>query len=242
MTQEELDALMEGDIDEASVEPSDSDTSSSADAKVMAASIAGDGEIKSSGDGELPKDFRVNASSHWPPPPPTADHKMVRQLDDVTKDSEEKATQVLDMLDVINNALMDGESAASNVKELLNKNVEVFSKLMAKYPHIATFVNCKEENQNALNSVDEIIEKFQEGQDHSITIMDMMQYQDIHRQKIERVINVMRALSRYMNSLFESDIDDRKRVPSAVHLEGDKTENLMSDDDIEALINSLGKK
>ena len=72
--------------------------------------------------------------------------------------------------------------------------------------------------------------------------MDMMQYQDIHRQKIERVINVMRALSKYMNSLFESNIDDKSRAPSAVHLEGDKADTLMSDDDIEALINSLGKK
>lgn len=39
--------------------------------------------------------------------------------------------------------------------------------------------------------------------------MDAMQYQDIHRQKIERVINVMRALSRYMSSLFEGKIDDK---------------------------------
>jgi len=73
--------------------------------------------------------------------------------------------------------------------------------------------------------------------------MDIMQYQDIHRQKIERVINVMRALSKYISLLFEGSIDDEKRVGSAVHIEGDtSTEDLVTTDDIEAIIESLGKK
>ena len=73
--------------------------------------------------------------------------------------------------------------------------------------------------------------------------MDIMQYQDIHRQKIERVINVMRALSKYMNALFEGKKDDDKRVSSAVHIHGDNTtEDVVTSEDIEALIASLGKK
>jgi len=67
-----------------------------------------------------------------------------------------------------------------------------------------------------------------------------MQYQDIHRQKIERVINVMRQLSIYMNHLFSSSIDDSKRVASAKHIEGDKRDDLVKEDDIEALIASFG--
>jgi hypothetical protein len=73
--------------------------------------------------------------------------------------------------------------------------------------------------------------------------MDIMQYQDIHRQKIERVINVMRALSGYMSNLFEGKIDDGKRVGSAVHIHGDESTNdIVSNDDIEALIANLGTK
>jgi hypothetical protein len=46
-----------------------------------------------------------------------------------------------------------------------------------------------------------------------------------------------------MNSLFSAEKDDSKRVGSAVHIEGDKsTEDVVSNDDIEALIESLGKK
>jgi len=52
----------------------------------------------------------------------------------------------------------------------------------------------------------------------------------------------MRALSRYMTSLFEGKIEDDKRVGSAVHIDGDdSTADVVSNDDIEALIANLGK-
>ena len=146
------------------------------------------------------------------------------------------------MLDSINNLLMDGEEEATGIKDVLNSNIEIFEKLSAKFSHIPSFAEQKDKCQSALEALESIETKLQDGQNDIMNIMDMMQYQDIHRQKIERVINVMRALSKYMNSLFESNIDDKSRAPSAVHLEGDRTDNLMSDDDIEALINSLGKK
>ena len=88
----------------------------------------------------------------------------------------------------------------------------------------------------------EIIDKLQCRQDEVMMAIDAMQYQDIHRQKIERVINVMSALRRYMTSLFEGRMDDKKRVSSAVHIEGDSTTDIVSNDDIEALIASLGQK
>ena len=72
--------------------------------------------------------------------------------------------------------------------------------------------------------------------------MDVMQYQDIHRQKIERVINIMRSLSNYMNKLFEGKVDDDKRVSSAKHIHGDENEDLADEDDIEALIAAFGNK
>lgn len=254
MTQEELDALMADDGADAAAEPSAPAQKAGGSAiddlvNEIALGVADELSGKVGGatttqdsNQKMPDDFRVSADAHWPPPPPTDDHKMVRQLDDVTRDSEEKATQVLDELDVINTLLMDGEEQANSVKAILDENTELFDKLSAKFTNISAFKEQKAKCEEASANIDSIIEKLQEGQNDIMNIMDMMQYQDIHRQKIERVINVMRALSKYMSSLFESDIDDKSRVPSAVHLEGDNTENLMSDDDIEALINSFGKK
>lgn len=54
---------------------------------------------------------------------------------------------------------------------------------------------------------------------------------------------IARALSTYMNHLFSGKIDDSKRVSSAVHLPGDSTtEDVVSSEDIEALLASFGQK
>lgn len=231
MTQEELDALMSGGLDDADTEE-----------------IAQEGPkeevaVMEESSEEKGNNFRVKAEGNWPPPPPTADHKMVQQLDDVTKDSEEKATQMFDKLDMINSLLIDAEELCNSGKGCISSNVEIFEKLCAKFPNVETFKGGLEKNRDLSSEFDNILDKIQGGENEIMSIMDMMQYQDIHRQKIERVINVMRALSRYMNSLFESSVDDKNRVSSAVHIQGDtQTESVMSDDDIEALIATLGKK
>ena len=249
MTQEELDALMAGgleddlgDTKEASQEVADvkEETDEVAEVAEAMSAKADEPHANSSKHGE---NYRVSADGVWPPPPPTEDHKMVHQLDDVTRDSEEKATQMFDKLETINNFFMDAESDSNSLKDAINSNVELFTTLSEKFPNIAAFSEALEKNNALLGTIDNIIGNLQMGQDEIMMAMDMMQYQDIHRQKIERVINVMRALSKYMNTLFEGRIDDDKRVGSAVHIAGDTTtENLVSNDDIEALIESLGKK
>ena len=83
---------------------------------------------------------------------------------------------------------------------------------------------------------------FQDSDNSMMNIMDIMQYQDIHRQKIERVINVMRSLSNYMNNLLESKINDKKRISSAQHIAGDKHNDLASIDDIETLLRQFGNR
>ena len=249
MTQEELDALMAGgleddlgDTKDASQEVADvkEETDEVAEVAEAMSAKADEPQANSSKHGE---NYRVSADGVWPPPPPTEDHKMVHQLDDVTRDSEEKATQMFDKLETINNFFMDAESDSNSLKDAINSNVELFTMLSEKFPNIAAFSEALEKNNTLLGTIDNIIGNLQMGQDEIMMAMDMMQYQDIHRQKIERVINVMRALSKYMNTLFEGRIDDDKRVGSAVHIAGDTTtENLVSNDDIEALIESLGKK
>lgn len=226
MTQEELDALMSGgdiDMDEnseddAQMQETDSeDTESSTDPIIAGVEAA-----------ELPL-------------PATDENKMVHQLDDVTKESEEKASEIFDIIDNISAELMEKEESLSNVNEILNSNIELFTKLCEKFPDVETFKTQLEKNKMAVDEVEEVIEALQNSGDSIMNVMDIMQYQDIHRQKIERVINVMRALSKYMNTLFEGKIDDEKRVSSATHIVGDTNNDLASTDDIEALLEQFGK-
>ncbi len=248
MTQEELDALMAGGLDEedttseeAVEEPLEIDDIEDKD---IIEETAEAGEITDDKVKEQKEthEHRTAANMAWPPPPPTDDHKMVYQLDDVTKDSEVKAGEVFDKLEAINEFMMSAEESASEVITLIDSNIALFGTLCEKFPNVKDFCKALEDNKNMKIKVEGLIQGAQDTQDEVMMTMDIMQYQDIHRQKIERVINVMRALSSYMSSLFEGKIDDSKRVGSAVHIEGDAdTDDVVSNDDIEALIANLGK-
>jgi len=236
MTQEELDALMNGDIDlEGGYEE---------EAEVNEIPATSDEPLDDDPYNELdPDKYRVSAMHSWPPPPPTDDNKMVHQLDDVTKESEQKATEIFDLIEGISNDLGQGEKDVKTLQSIIQSNIELFTTLSAKFPHIEAFKTQLAENEKAAQGLKDVLDMLQNGGDTIMNIMDIMQYQDIHRQKIERVINVMRALSTYMNHLFAGKIDDSKRVTSAVHLPGDSTtEDVVSSEDIEALLASFGQK
>ena len=223
MTQEELDALMGGDVDLDSIEDEATEESEAID------------DITA-----LESSIQEKDEHKWGPPA-THENKVVHQLDDVTKESEEKATEIFDIIEGISNDLMEKEESLNSVVENLEANITLFTTLIAKFPDVATFQTQLEKNTTALGELQGVIECLQNSGDSIMNVMDIMQYQDIHRQKIERVINVMRTLSHYMNSLFESQVDDSARVPSAKHLAGDENDDLASTEDIEALLEQFGK-
>lgn len=240
MTQEELDALMAGGLDDIAEEES---LVEEKEVVVSHKSRERERLEEDSEDDFGMGNYRISSSLSWPPPPPTQDHKMVHQLDDVTRDSELKATEVFDKLESIGTALANVQDSASGILGTLQQNIALFELLVEKFPGVERFAEALEENTQAKEKMDELMVNGQAAEDEIMMTMDIMQYQDIHRQKIERVINVMRALSHYMNSLFEGRIEDSKRVSSAVHIEGDSTTtDVVTNEDIEALINSLGKK
>jgi hypothetical protein len=231
MTQEELDALMGGGIDDVDVpeeevetkeEPASADSCSSADK------------------GSVPEGYNNDTANQWPLPA-TEENKMVHQLDDVTKESEEKATEIFDIIEGISSDLMEKEENITKVIKILESNIELFKTLNTKFPDVETFATQLEKNETALTDSNIGLETLQNSGDAIMNVMDIMQYQDIHRQKIERVINVMRALSKYMNTLFEGRIDDEKRVSSAQHIAGDTHNDVASTDDIEALLAQFGQ-
>ncbi|MBN2870526.1 MAG: chemotaxis protein, partial [Campylobacterales bacterium] len=128
MTQEELDALMNGDIDlDEGYEEEESFPSDSEDTKGI-----------STDEPEQPG-YRVSALHSWPPPPPTDDNKMVHQLDDVTKESEQKASEIFDLIEEISNDLSDGEKQVKTIHGVVQTNIELFQTLCTKFPHVEAF-------------------------------------------------------------------------------------------------------
>lgn len=232
MTQEELDALMNGDFDDVADEDVESDALEDEPTQDLIKDINGQAAEST---------YRASSAGSWPPPPPDDDHKVVHQLDDVTKESEEKASEIFDIIESIGNDLMEKEESANFCIDAFQDNIKLFTTLSEKFPHIHTFVAAKEQNEEAAEKIQAILGSLQDSGNSLMSVMDIMQYQDIHRQKIERVINVMRALSNYMNELFAGKVDDAKRVSSAVHIHGDATtEDVVNADDIEALLAQFG--
>lgn len=230
MTQEELDALMNEDVEMDTMEEESVNDS----IEEMA-----EEDFNSPNNSD---EYRVSAVHSWPPPPPIDDNKMVHQLDDVTKESEEKATEIFDLIEGISNDLSDADGTITQVNDVLDANIALFETLSAKFPHVEAFQTQLAQNKEAKETNASLKDTMETNIDTVMNIMDIMQYQDIHRQKIERVINVMRALSTYMNHLFSSKIDDSKRVASAIHLPGDSNIDIVNSEDIEALLASFGQK
>lgn len=230
MTQEELDALMNSDLSDGDLDNLENE------AQAHSQGSKSDTEIQGA------EGYRLDADKKWPPPPPTDEHKVVHQLDDVTKDSEVKGTQIFDQLEIMSSSADEVSKKNKQLKKFLQSQEELFQKLCDSFPNIETFSNTLTEIQSAQKLCKEITLSCDDASDACMQAMDLMQYQDIHRQKIERVINVMRALAQYMNSLFEGKVDDSKRVGSATYIAGDDNPDVANDDDIEALIASFGKK
>jgi len=240
MTQEELDELMSGATDDIdSLEDEISDELLEEDSVEEDLASAGVEVAKKEDEDGTPDGYSEDTSHHWPLPA-TDENKMVHQLDDVTKESEEKASEIFDIIEAISNDLMDKEENSQRVIDTLTSNVELFTTLTQKFPEVQAFKTQLVKNQEALADEESELETLQTSGDSIMSVMDIMQYQDIHRQKIERVINVMRALSKYMNTLFEGKIDDDKRVSSAQHIAGDTHNDVASTDDIEALLAQFG--
>lgn len=239
MTQEELDALMSGGFDDMEA-LEEEETPLEEEALEEESDVFEEEEEVTKKIPDAPEGYSKNTAHHWPMPA-TDENKMVHQLDDVTRESEEKASEIFDIIDGVSNQLMEGEGSLGNVLETLESNVALFTTLSKKFPDVAAFGVQLEKNSAALEEANQTIQGLQASGESIMSVMDIMQYQDIHRQKIERVINVMRALSNYMNSLFEGRIEDKKRVSSAQHIVGDTHNELASNEDIEALLAQFSK-
>ncbi|GAA7379743.1 chemotaxis protein [Helicobacter pylori] len=246
MTQEELDALMNGggleNLEALEAKEEVKEKEEKAKEKEEVKESKESSSEKMTVKKEDAEKYGKISPNEWPPPPPTEEHKVVHQLDDVTRDSEVKATQIFDQLDLIGTSAEKIAKMVKKIQEPLQKHQEIFDNLHGHFPNIESFKIVLNEQQEILNALKSIEEEAANCSDSSMQAMDIMQFQDIHRQKIERVVNVMRALSQYMNSLFEGKIDDSKRVSSATYITGDDDKDLASADDIEALIASFGAK
>jgi len=250
MTQEELDALMDDTVIDEELESDTKEEKESLESvdedlenlleESSEESIEQDVEnidLEEDVD-EVIDDKKINPSSATPPVV-NDENRVVTQLDDVTRESEEKANEVFDKLDEILLVTSNISNSSKEQEEIIRKNIEIFEKLSDKFKDLETFKVALEDNNKLLQNSSEIVQETDKINEIVDETMNIMQYQDIHRQKIERVVNVIRALSHYMQSLFDSNVDDDKRSSSAITID---SQNSVNEDELEALLESFAKK
>lgn len=163
------------------------------------------------------------------------------QLGEVANDSEEKATKIFDALSYI---LEDNASLRKTVKGLdsfIQSQQKMLETLNAKFPKIKEFSDNLELVNSLADMPTDIQTRLSNRDKELYEAMELMQFHDINRQKIERVMKVVVNLSKQLNDIFEDSAGSTSQIPVSKHLPGDKSLDIVGNDDLESLIAEFGK-
>lgn len=171
------------------------------------------------------------------PMPAKAENKVVSQLNQVADDSEEKASQIFDVLSFILDENNEIQTYNKNMGQFIEEQINLLESLSTKFPNIAVFQDNLNKAKELLETSNDLDNKVNGENNKIFEAMELMQYHDINRQKIERVMSVIKKLNDYLNGIFEDD-SDKPEVQIAKHISGDSSE-IVDADDIESLISEF---
>ncbi|MCT7446367.1 hypothetical protein [Aliarcobacter skirrowii] len=173
------------------------------------------------------------------PFPAENDTKVVSQLSQVANDSEEKVSQIFDVLSLALDNNNDIRKKIKGFEEIAVSQMAFLNLLCNKFPNVSQFNEQLEKIDQLQLDLKDLKTLLDNEDVHIFQGMELMQFNDINRQKIERVMSVIRKLSLYLNNLFEEDAP--KDIPMAKHIHGDTgTEDLVGDD-LDKLIAEFNK-
>jgi len=178
---------------------------------------------------------KINSSQY--PLPVSDENKVVNQLNEVADDSEEKASQIFDVLSFILDENAEIAKYNKNMSEFIEKQAELLESLSVKFPNVSIFTENLDNAKELLETSKDLSSKVDAENNKVFEAMELMQYHDINRQKIERVMAVIKKLSSYLNGIFEDD-SGKAEVQIAKHISGDSND-IVDSDDIESLISEF---
>lgn len=186
------------------------------------------------------KEIENKINNNQYPLPVSDENKVVNQLNDVADDSEEKASKIFDVLSFILDENSEIAKYNKNMAEFILQQSELLESLSKKFPNVDVFTEHLTNAQALIEDSKELAAKVDGENNKVFEAMELMQYHDINRQKIERVMAVIKKLSSYLNGIFE-DESDRAEVQIAKHISGDSND-IVNSDDIESLISEFSNK
>ncbi len=173
------------------------------------------------------------------PLPADKDTKVVNQLNQVANDSEEKVSQIFDVLSLGLDNNNDFRTKITDIEKFMLAQEKLLASLNTKFPNIEIFKKHIAEAKKVNEGLESLKSCMNEEDMKIFEAMELMQFNDINRQKIERVMSVIRKLSLYLNNLFEDEYTEHE-IAVAKHIHGDEAEDLIGDD-LDKLIEEFGK-
>ena len=197
-------------------------------------------EKSSKSDDDIVKEWSSSKISEGVFPfPAENDTKVVSQLSQVANDSEEKVSQIFDVLSLTLDNNSEIRKSIKSYEEFILSQNKLLNSLSNKFPKIGVFQEQLEKVKNFESSIKSLKTLLDDEDMHIFQGMELMQFNDINRQKIERVMSVIRKLSIYLNNLFEDD--NPRDIPMAKHIHGDKDTQDLVGDDLDKLIAEFNK-
>lgn len=178
---------------------------------------------------------KINSNQY--PLPVSDENKVVNQLNEVADDSEEKASQIFDVLSFILDENSEISKYNKSMSTFIEKQAELLESLSVKFPNVGIFTENLDNAKELLETSKDLSSKVDGENNKVFEAMELMQYHDINRQKIERVMAVIKKLSSYLNGIFEDD-SGKAEVQIAKHISGDSND-IVDDTDIESLISEF---
>jgi hypothetical protein len=185
-------------------------------------------EIRS--DDDIAKDWTTSRIEEGVfPLPAEKDTKVVSQLNQVANDSEEKVSQIFDVLSLTLDNNNELRNSLKSVELFISSQTSLLESLSTKFPNIDVFTEHLNNVKSVSITLDSLKQQANVEDAQIFQAMELMQFNDINRQKIERVMAVIRKLSMYLNNLFEDD-GSASNVAVAKHIHGDHSTDLAGDD------------
>jgi len=168
---------------------------------------------------------------------PEEDHRVVDKLDEITKESEEKVNQLFELLENAVSRIDAMDAELKKVKPYLDEHKKFMDLFVSAFPKASVKKNY-EYFSNVLKIFDEIQNTHEELKNYIFDSMDLLQFQDITRQKIEKVISIIQALHEYLNNWFASGSKVRARVARTI---ADESKKPQIDQEVDDIVNSFKK-
>ena len=125
------------------------------------------------------------------------------------------------------------------MSDFIESQAKLLESLSVKFPNVGVFTENLDNAKELLETSKSLSSKVDAENNKVFEAMELMQYHDINRQKIERVMAVIKKLSSYLNGIFEDD-SGKAEVQIAKHISGDSND-IVDSDDIESLISEFSE-